>query len=104
MELYHRLYLVCLWGMGVCAAASAVLFVRLDIRSVLRVLAGAPAKERIKKKEMAVRRCRNRTAEEQGTVVLNRGESGFHVEREVMVTHAEQTEVWGTVKQRLPRP
>ena len=50
MELYHRLYLVCLWGMGVCAAVSAVLFVRLDIRSVLRVLAGAPAKERIKKK------------------------------------------------------
>ena len=41
MELYHRLYLVCLWGMGVCAAVSAVLFVRLDIRSVLREIGRA---------------------------------------------------------------
>lgn len=70
MELFHSLYLACLGGMGVCAAASVFLFVRLDIRTVWRVLAGAPGAGEKKKTS---RRRESGAGAGRGTVVLDPG-------------------------------
>ena len=40
MELYHRLYLICLAGMGAGLILCGILFVKLEIRTAWRVLSG----------------------------------------------------------------
>ena len=96
MELLHGLYLACLGGMGTGIVVSVILFFWLDIRTVWRVLAGAPVRVKERAKAKAPRRRRNRRKADQGTVILDTGQQIFYVEREVMVIHTEQTEVCRT--------
>jgi hypothetical protein len=46
MELFHRLYLDCLAGMGACFLLSGGLFIRMDIRSAIGILGGYRMKKR----------------------------------------------------------
>ena len=93
MELFHRLYLVCLAGMGASLLLTVFLYVKLDVGTAWRVLCGRMYGRREPRKHLRLssgRRFGKDTEEARRTVLLPRKETGFHVEREVMLIHTDE--------------
>lgn len=119
MELFHRLYFVCLAGMGASLLLTVFLYVKLDVSTAWRVLCGrkdgrreprkrsrtppgrrelrkhsrTPSGRREPQKRLRLspgRRFGKDTEEARRTVLLPRKETGFHVEREVMLIHTDE--------------
>lgn len=106
MELFHRLYLICLAGMGASLLLTVFLYVKLDVGTAWRVLCGrkdgrreprkrfrTPSGRREPRKRLRLssgRRFGKDTEEARRTVLLPRKETGFHVEREVMLIHTDE--------------
>lgn len=94
MDLFTYLYLACLSGTVVSGTVTVFLFLRLDIRTALRVLGkrGKP------KKAVAIKRSRKEaftgvcgSKEEQKTVLLHEKQNHFHVVREILLIHTDET-------------
>ena len=45
VELYHMISRICLTGAGFCSAAAAFLYIRMDMRKVLRFFYVSPGKK-----------------------------------------------------------
>ncbi len=93
MERYHEMYRFCLAGMGAGWLLSLVLFIRLDIRTAVRVLRGKGEKQtgqkqksaKIREKRQIPKNCR-----EEKTVQIAEAPEGFLVVEEILLVHTKE--------------
>lgn len=94
MDLFTYLYLACLSGTVVSGTVTVFLFLRLDIRTALRVLGkrGKPKKAAtIKRSPKEAFAGTWGAKEEQKTVLLHDKQNHFHVVREILLVHTDET-------------
>lgn len=93
MALYTAVYIVCLFGTVISGAVTVFLFVRLDIRTALRILGKRGEQKRTKpvkkshKKEF-IKFCDMDAV--QKTVLLYPQNEGFRVVREILLVHTDE--------------
>lgn len=99
MEQYHELYRLCMVGAAAGFLLSGVLFVRLDIRTAVRVLSGGrlrkeTQKEIRKEKRKLIRKRKKGPAaggyQEEKTALMNRDNGALRVLEEILVVHTEE--------------
>lgn len=99
MEQYHELYRLCMAGAALGLLLSGVLFVRLDIRTAVRVLSGGrlrqeTQKEIRKEKKKRIKKKKKRTAvkgdHEEQTALMKSDNGGLRVLEEILVVHTEE--------------
>ncbi|MCI8429807.1 MAG: hypothetical protein HFI16_06050 [Lachnospiraceae bacterium] len=91
MNLYTSVYMACLFGTVISGAVTIFLFVRLDIKTALRVL-GKRGKQ---KKTKAVKRSRKREVVKSQdaapkTVLLHLQNESFRVVEEILLIHTDE--------------
>ena len=94
MDLFTYLYLACLSGTMVSGTVTVFLFLRLDIRTALRVLGkrGKPKKAAtIKRSPKEAFAGTWGVKEEQKTVLLHDKQNHFHVVREILLVNTDET-------------
>lgn len=93
MDLYSRLYMVCLLGTMGSGAVTVFLFIKLDIKTASRVLG---KKERTKRVNAITKNRKRHPAKPYGinaaqkTTLLPPMDNSFHVIREILVVHTDE--------------
>ena len=95
MELYHEWYCICMAGAVAGVFLSGVLFVRLDVRTAVRVLTGdRMQKEVLAEKKKQIKKKKKKTAVkvpgEEQTTLIKRDTRLFRVLEEILVVHTEE--------------
>lgn len=95
MELYHEWYRICMAGAVAGVFLSGVLFVRLDVRTAVRVLTGdRMQKEVLAEKKKQIKKKKKKTAVkvpgEEQTTLIKRDNRLFRVLEEILVVHTEE--------------